>query len=498
MENQAVAKQPAENSCKEFTVSEVMDEFGINKFTWFMFFILGFAMLFDGYDYMIMSYTLVPAATSLHVADNPVLMGSMSSWSTLGLVIGGLLSGILSDRFGRKKTLSVAILIYGVLTLPQAFAPSFEVFVFFRFCAGIGLGSCIPTVTTCFSESTPTRQRAIFITFGMAFMIVGWVLAGVVGSAITNLPYEIFAGFDNWRVCYIIGAIPILYAILLFFIMHDTPHWLASKGRKEETLERLRQIEKMGTGSTEIVDKLSPKGLIIPPKPAKTGPLALFSRKYIFATCAVWSGYFLGQVVVFGLNLWLPTMMTAVTGDPLTGAGLAVWQNAAAILANATCGFISEGLGRKKALMLGWIVAFCVIIGVSVGIENYAVIGYWGTLALMVLLGYAVNYTITVVQPMMAESYPTQFRNTGVSWAQAFGRFGGALAPMMLGAILGALASQAGVDMSAGGSPMVPVYSRAFLFLCVPCVLGAICTMVFVRREYAGKSLDELTDEVEA
>ena len=474
-----------------------MDSFGVNKFSWFMFFVLGFAMLFDGYDYMIMSYTLVPAATTLGVADNPVLMGSMSSWSTLGLVVGGLMSGILSDKFGRKKTLEVAIFLYALLTLPQAFAPSFQVFVFFRFCAGIGLGACIPTVTTCFTESTPTRYRAIFVTLGMAFMIIGWVLAGVVGSNISNAPSQIISGFDNWRICYIIGAIPLVYSILLHFIMHDTPHWLASKGRREDTLARLRQIEKMATGETSVVDDLKVEGLIIPPKPSKTGPLALFSKKYIFATCAVWSGYFLGQVVVFGLNLWLPTMMTAVTGDPLTGAGLAVWQNAAAILANATCGLISEGLGRKKSLMLGWIVAIVVIVAVSIGINNYAAIGYWGTLGLMVLLGYAVNYTITIVQPMMAESYPTQFRNTGVSWAQAFGRFGGALAPMVLGGILGILATNAGVDMSAGGSPMVPVYSQAFLFLCVPCILGAICTMVFVKREYAGKSLDELTGEVE-
>ncbi len=487
-----------EKNAPGFTVSEVMDEFGMNKFTWFMFFVLGFAMLFDGYDYMIMSYTLVPAATSLGVSDNPVLMGSMSSWSTLGLVIGGLVSGIISDKFGRKKTLVVAIFLYALLTLPQAFAPTFQVFVFFRFCAGIGLGACIPTVSTCFTESTPTRYRAIFVTLGMAFMIVGWVLAGIVGSSITNTPGQIISGFDNWRICYVIGAVPLLYSILLLFIMHDTPHWLASKGRKEDTLERLRQIEKMGTGSTAIVDKLHANNLIIPPKPAKSGPLALFSKKYIFATCAVWSGYFLGQVVVFGLNLWLPTMMTAVTGDAATGAGLAVWQNAAAIIANAVCGFISEGLGRKKSLMLGWIMTIVIIVAVSFGINHYDVIGYGGTLAMMVFLGFSVNYTITIIQPMMAESYPTQFRNTGVSWAQAFGRFGGALAPMMLGAILGMLASQSHVDMAVGGAPMVPVYSEAFLFLTIPCILGAICTMVFVRREYAGKSLDQLTDEVES
>ena len=207
-----------------FTVSEILDGFGLNKFTWFMFFVLGFAMLFDGYDYMIISYTLTPAATSLGVADNPVLTGSMSSWSTLGLFVGGILSGLLSDRFGRKKALTFAIMGYAILTLPQAFSTSFEVFVFFRFCAGIGLGACIPVVTTCFSESTPTRYRAIFITFGMAFMIVGWVLAGIAGNFFSNHETEFISGFDNWRLCFIIGAIPFFYSLLLYFVMHDTPH----------------------------------------------------------------------------------------------------------------------------------------------------------------------------------------------------------------------------------------------------------------------------------
>lgn len=480
-----------------FTVSEVMDRFGISKFTWVMFFLLGFAMIFDGYDYMIMSYTLQPAAASLGVADNPVLIGSMSSWSTLGLVVGGVVSGMLSDALGRKKTLVGAIFIYSLLTLPQAFAPSFEVFVFFRFCAGIGLGACIPTVTTCFSESTPTKYRAIFITFGMAFMIAGWVIAGLVGNAITNHPTQFIAGFDNWRICFIIGAIPLLYSIILHFAMHETPHWLANKNRRQEALTRLKQIEVTATGKSEFTGTLKASMLVVPPKPKKTGPMALFGKKYIFATCAVWSGYFLGQVIVFGLNLWLPTMMTSVTNDPVSGAGLATWQNAAAILANASCGFISEKLGRKRGLLLGWVVAFIAIFCVSAGINQYAAIGYWGTLLLMVFLGYAVNYTITIVQPMMAESYPTEFRNTGVAWAQAFGRFGGAMAPMLLGAVLAMFATNAGVDLTAGGSDLVPVYSQALMTLAVPCVLGFICTMVFVRREYAGKSLDELADETD-
>lgn len=479
-----------------YTVSEVLDSFKVNKFTWFMFILLGLSMVFDGYDYMIVSYTLTPAATSLGVADNPMLTGSLSSWSLFGLIIGCAVSGIISDRIGRKKTLVGAIFIYSLLTLPQAFAQDFYMFAFFRVCAGIGLGACIPTVTTCFAESTPTNRRAVFVTFGMAFMVAGWVVAGLVGSAITNAA-PIIEGFDNWRLCYIIGAIPMIYAIVLFFIMHDTPHWLANKGRREDALIRLTEIERMAFGKTDITDKLNAQNLAVPPKPKKTGPAALFSKRYIMATLAVASAYFLGQFIIYGLNAWLPTMMTTVTQDPIAGAGLATWQNAAAILSNVTCGFIAEAIGRKRALMIGWVASFFIIILVSYGIGMYDTIHYIGTLVIMVLLGYSVNYTITCVQPMMAEAYPTEFRNTGVSWTQSFGRLGGAIAPVALGGILAMFAAQAGVNLISGGTDLIPVYSKAFLVLSIPCVLGAITTMIFVRRETKGKTLDELQEETE-
>lgn len=216
---------------ESYSVSDVLDSFKVNKFTWAIFFLLGLAMAFDGYDYMIVSYTLQSISSTWDL--DPVLTGSLASWGLFGLIIGGAVSGIISDKFGRKKTLVGAIFIYSLMTLPQAFAPDFMFFATFRVLAGVGLGACIPTVSTCYTELTPTNRRAIFITAGQAWMISGWVLAGLVGNAITNNPVQFFEGFDNWRLCYIIGAIPLLYSILLLFVMRETPHWYANKGLKK-------------------------------------------------------------------------------------------------------------------------------------------------------------------------------------------------------------------------------------------------------------------------
>lgn len=455
----------------KYTVSDVLDSFKVNKFTWFMFFVLGFAMVFDGYDYMIVSYTLTQISAGWDL--NTIATGSLSSWSLFGLIVGGACSGIISDKIGRKKTLVGAIFIYSLLTIPQAFSPNFAFFATFRVLAGIGLGSCIPVVTTCFSESTPTNKRALFITFGMAWMIVGWVLAGLVGRAVVGQTTQIIAGFDNWRICYLIGGIPLLYSLILFFVMHDTPHWFANKGRNEEAVARLAQIEKMATG---YVTERDPKLLSVPPAPKKSGPGALFSKKYINATMAIWITYFVGCFIVYGINAWLPKMMIEKGFDLSTAYSLATFQNAAAVIANCSVGFVAEIIGRKRNLLIGFAVSIisCILaafVGGSFGV----------TLAVMIFLGFAVNYTITAVQPLMAESYPTAFRNTGVSWCQAFGRLGGALSPIVMGVILG----------------IGFTYSQSFLFYVIPGVIGLLATLIFVKRETKGKSLEQLQEEEE-
>ena len=155
---------------KEYSISEVIDSFGLTKNTWTVFILLAFAMILDGYDFMIVN------STNLFVAhtfwpDNPnpgVLMGSLTTWGLLGMVIGGAIGGIVSDRIGRKKMLILAVVFYGAFTLPQAFANDLVFFAVFRLIAGLGVGSCIPIVTTMLSESVPSNRRGLFIGIGQA------------------------------------------------------------------------------------------------------------------------------------------------------------------------------------------------------------------------------------------------------------------------------------------------------------------------------------------
>ena len=486
---------------KEFTVSEVIDSIGISSHTWVVFVLLAFAMIFDGYDFMIVNSTnLFVASTFWPDNANPgALMGSLTTWGLLGMVLGGAVGGIMSDKLGRKKMLIIAVIFYGIFTLPQAFANDLVFFAAFRLIAGFGVGSCIPVVTTVFSESMPSKQRGIFVTFGMAFMVVGWVLAGLVANPICNAETAIIPGlcnqitytladgstaqmFTNWRVCYLIGALPIVYGIVLIFAMHETPHWYANSGNKEMACKRLTQIEQATRHTSHEYD---PALLVVPPKPAKVGPTVLFSSKFIIATAAIWTAYFVGQFCVYGMNAWLPAWFKGIGYSSADAVTLQTLNNVGAILSNITVGFVSDKMGRKKTLAFSWL--FCifaiVICSLFVAPNNFVL-----CVGLMLLFGFALNFAITAVQPMMPEAYPTAIRNTGVSWCQAFARFGGSASSIVLGGIAG----MAMFQTAAGATN----WSMVVLVLIVPFVLGFICCVLFCK-ETVGKTMDQLAAEEE-
>jgi MFS family permease len=488
---------------KEFTVSEVIDRAGISSHTWIVFVLLAFAMIFDGYDFMVVNSTnIYVARTFWPDVASTTLMGSLTTWGLLGMVLGGAVGGIMSDKIGRKKMLTIAVIFYGVFTLPQAFAQSYGFFCAFRLIAGFGVGSCIPVVTTVFSESMPSKQRGVFVTFGMAFMVVGWVLAGLIANPICSTETPIIAALNeeviyssqangvldttmyaNWRLCYLIGALPIVYGIILLFVMKETPHWYANNGQADKACERLSQI----VSATRHVDvKFDAKLLVVPPKPAKTGPAVLFSSKFIVATCAIWAAYFVGQFCVYGMNAWIPTWFKGVGYSASDAVALQTWNNVAAIASNVTVGFVSDKIGRKRNLCASWLACIVAIILCSLFVQpnNMGL-----CVALMLLFGFCLNYAITAVQPLMPESYPTAIRNTGTSWCQAFARFGGSGSSIVLGAI----AANAAFQTADGATN----WSSVVLVLIIPFVLGFVCSVLFVT-ETGGKSMDQLAAGEEA
>ena len=452
----AAAKSPG-----KFTISQAIDSIGVNKFTISIFFLVGIAMMFDGYDYMIISYTNTQIALEFGVDD--IAKGALSSWSTIGIVVGSFAAGPLSDGFGRKKILSIGTFMYGLFTIPCIFAPNYLIFAVFRVIAGLFLGVCTPIVTTLFTEFTPTKQRSFFITFGMAWMIVGWVMSALVGTVVVQL--------WSWHVCYAIGALPVLYAFIFNHFTPESAHWAAVHGKIDVAETTLRRIEKRA--GKEIPYDLSGSNILVPPVAAKASPAEVWKGKYLRTTFALVVLYFAGNFTIYGVNAWLPSIMLA-RGYEITSAYLlAMAQNAAAVIANCTTGFVSEAIGRKRNIILGYAVSI-----LSCFLAAFATGSFWLVLGSLIFLGFALNYAITAVQPMMSESYPTEFRNSGVATIVALGKSAGIFSPIVLGALIGM-----GFD-----------FTVLFSLLAIPMVLGVLAGLLLPKGA-KGMNIDDIAEE---
>lgn len=478
-------------SCGEkISPSDVIDAFGVTKKTILMFLLLSFALFFDGYDNMIVNFSLPSIQAEWNLSS--AVTGSLSSWSLIGLMAGGIIAGPLADRFGRKPVAVASIAIFGVLNLPLYFAQNWEFFAVFRVLAGAGLGACIPMVTTFFAEWMPQKNRAIFITSAMAFMVAGGVVAGLVGntlcdSAVANavlageeslaqtstitLPFLSNMHFDYWRVGFFIGAFPLLYAVLVAFLIPETPQYYLVKGDKKNSLAQLKQFSISSFGNDNALSNVTPDDLTTIVKPQgneKSGPQELFFKRYIKGTLAIWIAYFCGCFALYTNNAWMPRLCGSLGYDYT----LATVMQGASVLANVFTGIVASKIGLRRNVIVGF--AFSGVAVVLTGTAFMMNSPYPLLVVAMIVLGFGINYGQTGLQPLMPAIYPSRIRGTGVAWCQAFGRLGGALGPIALGMILD-------FTLAAGIDPSVAI-SASFIFLVIPAALAVLAVATLARR----------------
>src|ERR1700738_645010 len=211
-----------------------LDRLPISAFHYRIFGLVGAGMFFDGYD--------------LYVAGGVLAALIQSKFSTLpqnlqfisltfvGMTIGSLVTGFLGDRFGRRFTYQINLLIFGLASLAAAFAQDMNQLIFCRFVQGLGLGAEIVVGYSTLTEFVPPRSRGRWLSF-MAFLVVA-------GFPVTSLlGYLVIPNF-GWRPMFVIAGIGSLFVWYLRKNLPESPRWLESEGRFEEAEALMQAIEK--------------------------------------------------------------------------------------------------------------------------------------------------------------------------------------------------------------------------------------------------------------
>ena len=429
-------------------IKQHIDSRPISAWQWFLVVMCFLVVVADGLDVAIMGFVTPPILQEWDIS-RPAF-GFVISAAPFGLVLGALVAGPSSDRFGRKPVLVVSILIFGALTLASAYATNAVEMAVLRFLAGTGMGAAMPNASTLLAEYSPVRRRSLMITV----MFTGFNL----GSALIGFAAASLIPSHGWRSVMVLGgAVPLALAPVLVLFLPESVRLMALRGAEPGRIARVlgRMTATRFTGAERFVS--------VEPRSETRSPVGtLFSGGYARTTVSLWVTYFMGLLVIYLLTGWLPTMMR--------DAGLAI-STATNVTARVQIG------GTIGAILVGWAmdslrpatVIALAYLGGAVCIGAVSATGAASSLlaAAVFAAGFCMSGAQTGLNAFAPGCYPTRARATGVSWMLGMGRFGSIAGSTVGGALLG----------------MGLEFGTVLGLLAVPAVLAAIAVTVGRRAE---------------
>ena len=387
---------------------------------------VGYAM--DGFDLLILGFMLSAISADLNLT--PAQSGSLVTWTLVGAVVGGIVFGALSDRYGRVRVLTWTIVLFAVFTGLCAIAQGYWDLLIYRTIAGIGLGGEFGIGMALAIEAWPAKHRAK----AASYVALGWQF-GVLAAALLT---PVLLPHIGWRGMFVVGIFPAFVAWYLRVRLHE-PEIFSQKQTELST----QKISKLKSFKLLVKDKATTK--------VSLGIVVLTSVQNF--------GY-------YGIMIWMPNFLSKQLGFSLTKSGLWTAVTVCGMMAGIWIfGRLADRIGRKPSFLLFQLGAVISIITYSQLTDPTAM------LVAGAFLGMFVNGMMGGYGALMAEAYPTEARATAQNVLFNLGRAVGGFGPVVVGAVVSAYS-----------------FSIAIAFLAVIYVIDMVAT-VFLVPELKGKEL---------
>jgi putative MFS transporter len=385
-------------------------------------------------------------------------IATITSASFVGMFIGAMTAGAISDHLGRKRALMLTTLWYSSMSLLNACAWSVPSLFAARLLTGVGLSGMTVVAMTYIGEMFPSRVRGAFQARILMLGLIGIpATAYVARFAVPQTAW-------GWRVIFVWGALAIFFP-LFARRLEESPRWLERRERYDEAEQGLARIERESNkGLARPENLVGLKGPV--PSRSPFGP----GEKSIGITGLIRSGaggrtlllisvWFCQTLGFYGFNAWVPTLL-AEQGFSI----VRTLEQSSAISIGAVPGawiasLIADRWERKFliALVAVLVGAFGMIYGLS--------FNTW----VIVVFGFLVAMSQQVFAPMLyaytAECFPTNARNTGAGLSYGVGRLGNAVGPLIVAFLFTTYG-----------------YRSVFAYIALCWVLVALLIMVFGPR----------------
>ena len=377
-------------------------------------------LLFDGYDLVVYGTVL---STFLRDPSQigpvtPALGGALGSYALVGVLVGALLAGTMSDVLGRRKLMLLSYAWFSVGMAVTALMTTASGFGLMRFVTGLGVGALVATTGAIVSEFAPPGKKNLcnaIVYSGVPF-----------GSLLSALLAILLLATIGWRGMFWVGALPIITLLPLAFLkMPESPTWLMSRGRVEEARAL---AERTGVPLTEATPVATPAD----GRRERVGFAGLFSGGNALPAILLGFMSVLGLVLVYAINTWLPELMLRAGFNAKGSLSFLLVSNGGAVIGALVGSRIADRFGPKL------VVAGSFGIG-AVSIALLTLSLPLGVLLLFVaIVGLGTSGTQTLIYGFVANYFRTNVRGAAVAWCAGFGRLGGVGGPLLGGFLVAA------------------------------------------------------------
>ncbi|GGR44441.1 AAHS family benzoate transporter-like MFS transporter [Nocardioides luteus] len=421
------------------------------------------ALTLEGYD-LIVYGTVVPSLLSYQAWDlTPEQTGFFGSIAVLGMLLGALGSGVLTDRIGRRRAMVLSVTVFSVAMGLCAVATHPAQFGFFRLLVGLGAGGLMPTVVALVVEYSPNHRRSLNTAIAFAGVGIGGALAGLL--AIVLVPAY------GFRVMFAVGLVPLLVVLpLLLRHLPESVDYLRARGREEEARAVVTRHGLEVDLDIGLDARLEPTADVVAPgwgSQLRT----IFGRRLLATTLLFWVATFLCLLVLFGANAWLPALMVRAGYGLESALSFLLVLNLGAVFGTLAASPLADRFGSKPIVAAAFTTAAVSLSLLAVHPPTAVVY------VLVALAGVGTTGTQILVNTYVGSSYPTESRATALGLSLGVGRLGGVLGPTYGGYLL------------ATGLPV----SGQFYAYAVPALIGCVVILAIPRTRP-----DEATKEVGA
>jgi AAHS family benzoate transporter-like MFS transporter len=353
-------------------------------------------VVFDGYDLIVYGTVQSSLVSDTGWGLTKATAGTVGSMAFVGMMLGAVFAGRMSDTWGRRRTIIGCAIVFSVFTITCAFSPNAFVFAGLRLLAGIGLGGLVPSANALVAELVPTKWRSTVATLMMSGVPIGGSIAALVGI-------PLIPAF-GWPVMFLVAVLALIVVIPLG--LRYLPETLAPTPQGASS-DAAATREPAGFGSL------------------LRAPFLGMSLLYAVATLVTLFAW-------YGLGTWLPNLMQLAGYNLGSALTFALALNLGAVAGSVVTAWAGTRFGPVPTAIAAAAVAAAALLVLVTG-PPVAVV-----YLVLVLAGVGTHGTQCLIIAAVASHYPAHLRGTALGWALGVGRIGAVAAPQVGGLLLAA------------------------------------------------------------